>query len=582
MFLFFELLFEAFGLVLLGLPAASLAVKTGADTHRKTRYFEDRGKGIFGHMLTWYMAIEDHCKGTLHGHLVGWGGIPGWILQNGAGVQSICNAVAEVLNSQFCATVSRDILVEHAIRKVANGYHIANTWGPSKTPVLLSYLQHHQMGLPDAMHDFVRMTNDQAGRQNLHDHVFTCRHGYNGRNGCRLCKPSNLVPCTRPIVLEAIETIDEKGRTVIHDVVGHETIPMEENAPCQLEPLRVPSSCLIVWELARPDIQALDLAVSLETKERTLREVFDEELDAPELKAAINKFLDEHPRKADDMYDAICEKLMKEGQGIVVERSPVLSYCTGSHNNAAILGGTQQSKGCLFYLASYLGKNKVALEQCLLMLAKARKEADVRGSTANNKDEQIRKGQHVLTRTLNQLNLSMEVSDYQMAASLIDLPTELTSDSFAYFNPYGAYAFASFDKQSENFDDEADRMFAAMNAEIDARELEAQIQADAEEGVRNADDDFIVADDEEVESTVESEVSTTGAHGDYYVSLEMYDSFGPAPTYEVEPGSNRRTPVPYPYHYRFRGEKLQFLNRIKYKGLIDKVKDKGAASSMGG
>mgnify|MGYP000219934370 FL=1 len=263
----------------------------GADTHRKTRYFEDRGKGIFGHMLAWYMAIKDHCKGMLHGHLVGWGGIPGWILQNGAGVQSICNAVAEVLNSQFCATVSRDILVEHAIRKVANGYHIANTWGPSKTPVLLSYLQHHQTGLPDAMHDFVRMTNDQAGRQNLHDHVFTCRHGYNGHNGCQLCKPSNLVPCTRPIVLEAIETIDEKGRTVIHDVVGHETIPMEENAPCQLEPLRVPSSRLIVWELAWPEIQALDLAVSLETKERTLREVFDEELDAPELLAAMNRLI---------------------------------------------------------------------------------------------------------------------------------------------------------------------------------------------------------------------------------------------------------------------------------------------------
>ena len=57
-----------------------------------------------------------------------------------------------------------------------------------------------------------------------------------------------------------------------------------------------------------------------------------------------------------------------------------------------------------------------------------------------------------------------------MAASLIDLPTKLTSNFFAYLNPYRAYAFASFDKESENFDNEADCMFAAMNAKIDARE----------------------------------------------------------------------------------------------------------------
>ena len=149
--------------ILLGLPASSLAFKMGADTHCKTRYFEDQGKGFLGHMLAWYMAIEDHSKGMLHGHLVRWGGVPAWILQNCAGVQLICNAMAEVLNSQFCATVSRDILVEHAICKVANGYYIANTWGPSKTPILLSYLQCYQMGLLDGIYDFVRMMNDQAG-----------------------------------------------------------------------------------------------------------------------------------------------------------------------------------------------------------------------------------------------------------------------------------------------------------------------------------------------------------------------------------------------------------------------------------
>jgi hypothetical protein len=35
----------------------------------------------------------------------------------------------------------------------------------------------------------------------------------------------------------------------------------------------------------------LDLAVSLRIKERTSREVFDEELDAPELLAAMNRLI---------------------------------------------------------------------------------------------------------------------------------------------------------------------------------------------------------------------------------------------------------------------------------------------------
>ena len=47
---------------------------------------------------------------------------------------------------------------------------------------------------------------------------------------------------------------------------------------------------------------------------------------------------------------------------------------------------------------------------------------------------------HLLTRTLNRLNLMMEVSDYQVAAVLVGLPTEITTSTFTYFSAAGAIA----------------------------------------------------------------------------------------------------------------------------------------------
>ena len=44
--------------------------------------------------------------------------------------------------------------------------------------------------------------------------------------------------------------------------------------------------------------------------------------------------------------------------GYVSCYNPILSYCTGAHNNSALLGSDQQAKGAMYYIAPYLGKNK--------------------------------------------------------------------------------------------------------------------------------------------------------------------------------------------------------------------------------
>jgi hypothetical protein len=69
----------------------------------------------------------------------------------------------------------------------------------------------------------------------------------------------------------------------------------------------------------------------------------------------------------------------------VVEHSPLVSYCTGSHNNAVYLGSSEQAKGALFYITPYLIKNKIALEHCLTVMQKVREHVELYPSKAKTR-----------------------------------------------------------------------------------------------------------------------------------------------------------------------------------------------------
>ena len=118
------------------------------------------------------------------------------------------------------------------------------------------------------------------------------------------------------------------------------------------------------------------------------------------------------------------------------------------------LGSSEQGKSALFYIAYYIAKSKVAFEQCFSVLNHAMEHVSKHPSTILNKveneDEKTwRNTTHILQRTLNKLNLLMEVSDYQAAAALIGLPTEIVSDKFTYMDQAAAIAMCDFDMISE-------------------------------------------------------------------------------------------------------------------------------------
>jgi hypothetical protein len=78
--------------ILLILPPESYFGATVGTSMRKSRHFQTkrRRKGIFGQSLAYYRVMEDHQKGTLHYHLIIYGGVPPYILQQFSTIPEIC------------------------------------------------------------------------------------------------------------------------------------------------------------------------------------------------------------------------------------------------------------------------------------------------------------------------------------------------------------------------------------------------------------------------------------------------------------------------------------------------------------
>ena len=68
--------------------------------------------------------MEDHCKGTLHYHLIFYGSISPYALQVLSEIPSMCKAIYEVLNNMYKANFSSKTYSRHLIhcilRKATN------------------------------------------------------------------------------------------------------------------------------------------------------------------------------------------------------------------------------------------------------------------------------------------------------------------------------------------------------------------------------------------------------------------------------------------------------------------------------
>jgi hypothetical protein len=472
--------------VLLGLSPEDFFYSNEGTTRRATRYYK-HNKGIFGHPLAYLAVVEDHAKGTLHYHLIFFGGLPPYVLQSFAGIQDLCDTIASVLDSMYRATLPRKTHIDRLTQQIMKQWSGSNFDGSIfrhlPEPHLLA--RSNPMGSRSYEGNITKVEIDcatilQAVDQQIHKHMHTCHKGVKGLTGCRLDRKSGPCLGTHPIRLVPIEIGDSiaeeyeertEGERISGEPIGNQgtgrhsrnddtdgpnSFEMNEKFPFSVEDpvlssaeensyhtknpfLRNNASTqdgVLVWELNRCIPEPL---FPMETMmEQDTEEVLGKLVNRSQYFFPNTPFWNWLCHCESDkrlVFLAELQKRLKHANNYVVEHNTIASYCLGSHNNAQLLGTNEQAESAMLYVGPYMVKNKFPLLHSLSLLNNVIEDVEQHPSTAEDTGTQERTVKHVLMRMLNKLNLKMELSEYQVAASLLGLPSVICSDKFTYSDP---------------------------------------------------------------------------------------------------------------------------------------------------
>ena len=168
---------------------------------------------------------------------------------------------------------------------------------------------------------------------------------------------------------------------------------------------------------------------------------------------------------------------LPRANGYVSTYNHMPSYRTGSHVNFQLLRSDEQARGAIFYICPYMVKEKAPLEQCIKIPRQAMKHVNMYRSSTEDSDTDFRRFVRLLERCLNRMNLMMDLSDYQMAAALVRLPSEICSDKFAYQTPKSCQEYrrslANDSRSTESLCIGKVPYVIVRNAEIGEKELKA-------------------------------------------------------------------------------------------------------------
>lgn len=122
--------------------------------------------------------VEEQARGSLHLHVVYWGGIPAHLLQCVASYEALSTAVAKALDSIVKCEVEAEIHVEHLLHK-AEGI----------VPPRPALTTRHPIRQPDEFYEDVQKTVIGC---NIHGHSQTCKAGKQGKKSCRMRRPQPI------------------------------------------------------------------------------------------------------------------------------------------------------------------------------------------------------------------------------------------------------------------------------------------------------------------------------------------------------------------------------------------------------
>ena len=458
--------------ILLGLSPENFFGSDEGETRRRTRYFKVY-KGVVGHVLAYIGVVEDHAKGTIHYHLIFFGGLPPYVLQRFACMPEISKAIAKVLNTMYRAKLPDDCNVSHVIATIlkewtTSGYDASTLRQRHANPHLLGRYEPigggHQNPLTSVSYETIcRETVPQADDQTRHRHMETCHHGSRGITGCRLDRKMASCNGTHPVRLIPIDDLSAFMNDN-HHLGGSEEIEKDKYPYTIIDPavpvegedptvyhLRDPikkrnasDETAIAWELDRPRPMSL-FESALDEIDRTRAE--------GSLRACLKNYPHFHAnipfwtwlQGLDDasftLFIVELDSRLFDANNYVVEHNSIILYCIGAHNNVQLLGSVEQATGAVFYVGPYMVKNKFPLLHSLTILDDCIKHVQGHPSQAEDTGTMERTTKHVLQRTINKFHLKMEYSEYQIAASLLGLPNVICSDSCIYSDPMADVAY---------------------------------------------------------------------------------------------------------------------------------------------
>ena len=315
----------------------------------------------------------------------------------------------------------------------------------------------------------------------------------------------------------------------------------------------------MIWELKRPELETLllppdhlkELYTSLcdvtekddamettnqeeeslsplrqQLKQHCIQQItdcIDPQRDGDDAKSKLNAWLQNFDCKSIvKLFSQLNEALVSRN-GMVVETNEKLQVLSCCSVNSILLGSFEQSVAAMFYVAPYVCKNKATLETCLIALEAAQTHVTKHESTADDAGTSKRFVQHMFTRVLNTLSRTIEVSDTQVALYLLNMGTEVTSDSYSYFG--GEHCTNYFCHQT------------GRGAKEETEESKLNFGHAAFYRVPVDSDDISIL----------SSGSNDYEEGTQYISV----------------------PVHYPAHWWYRGRHLRALTQFEYYALID-------------
>jgi len=557
---------------------------------RKTWYYKGTDakspnhKGCFGHVTGFHGMTETQQRGALHFHVLLYGSLTPRLLELGTGSSKLTEEISKALDSMYTAEIPKSYHVRDYLGKAMKKNYRSGAKENCKFPKFPPKAIQCPPS-PEDQEQWDRCFCETVLQTGIHVHTFTCAKPYAGTHGCRNASPKECIPCTEGVQLvappkkskERVQKRDANGKFASNKVQNEVIIVKEEVDPpltaksrdYETTPVRPLDERIVVWELKRPLLEPLPkVPISEELLSAVIKDPtkdFDgsmEELEQAkafcidqidqavrpgnpeEVSASMRQWLfNVKPANVIVVYVELNEFLV-DRNGYVTDANKMIANATGSSTNAIMLGNTQQSRASLFYISSYITKNKMALEHCLSALSRAQAHIEKYPSQAEDAGTKKRTIQHLMQRVLNTMYCHRELSDTQVALALLNgLGAEGTSDAFAY---YGA---------------------AYMNNFIDA---ELKQNCASSTGPLNSE---VVggASEDESQSDVHLEEPPSDQWGSFPTPKTAV--LGPAqfmkrPKEGGEKGETEHVPVHYQMHWRYRGKDLAQLTPAEYYAII--------------